>query len=297
MLPRQVGLPGPNPMQRPPIGPLKGVAMTNKTRTRVHTYYSGVPNLVDDLGLDPFAHRLLVHFVRVCGSDNRATCYESTATTAQRCQMSTGEVSIKRQELARLGLISISSNGHRGYDIRVINLWDLNERYYSLPRKRRPAIVGMTKDEVVAAIQSARSELEPSPDEREPSPDEREPSPDEREPSPDEREPSPDEAKNSPLRNTKQEKLAEEPTASAHPLSGHVDLDGAVDDFVETFMRRLGRNAWSRRAEISAARELIACGVTVEEAIKVAEWLEWEKLKSTPGLGLVLACLDEWRRG
>lgn len=46
-----------------------------------------IPNIVDDLGLDPYERALYVHYKRVCGENQGAYCYEATKTTAQKTKM------------------------------------------------------------------------------------------------------------------------------------------------------------------------------------------------------------------
>jgi hypothetical protein len=51
-------------------------------------YFTIIPNMVDDLGLSPYAYRLYGHFRRVAGEAGE--CWQSTATLAETCKMSRG---------------------------------------------------------------------------------------------------------------------------------------------------------------------------------------------------------------
>lgn len=68
-------------------------------------YFTMLPNLLDDVGLSPYAFRLLVHYYRVCGGNS--TCYEGVRTTAKRTCMSVGKVSESRRELEQDGWIKL----------------------------------------------------------------------------------------------------------------------------------------------------------------------------------------------
>ena len=65
-----------------------------------HTY-TRIPNAWDDLGLDPYARCLLLHYAR------RGECFESIDTTAKSCGMSRATVERRRKLLQERGLIEI----------------------------------------------------------------------------------------------------------------------------------------------------------------------------------------------
>jgi len=139
-------------------------------------YRTELPNLYDDMGLDPYEFRLLAHYKRV------GNCYESVATTAKKCCMSVGMVSKTRRALAEKGIIVIDDNPRGTSTITVVDVWEQNfERY------------------------SGRS-----PHERERSPHERERSPHERERSPHEQGRSPHETKKEPIKKEPIKKVSRE---------------------------------------------------------------------------------------
>ena len=90
-----------------------------------------IPNLYDDADLDPYEFRLLVHYVRV------GTCWQSTKTTAEKCHMSTGQVSKKRHSLAAKGFITLARNEHDTYTIEIVDKWPENFAIYSCGEHRR----------------------------------------------------------------------------------------------------------------------------------------------------------------
>ena len=56
----------------------------------INKYFVMIPNLVDDLGLDPYAVRLYLHIKRRAGAEN--VCYESVTSMARNCEMSRTQV-------------------------------------------------------------------------------------------------------------------------------------------------------------------------------------------------------------
>lgn len=92
-----------------------------------------LPNLYDDAGLDPYEFRLLVHYVRV------GNCFESTRTTAEKCNMSIGKVSITRKALEKKGFIQLGESEFGTTKITVIDQWEENFKVYSecSPHERR----------------------------------------------------------------------------------------------------------------------------------------------------------------
>lgn len=103
-----------------------------------------IPNIVDDLGLDPYERALYVHYKRVCGENQGAYCFEATKTTAQKVKMSTGQVSEARRNLANRGLIIVQDG--RPIVVTVINVWELNTQFYHL--EHRPDIDGWTIEQI-----------------------------------------------------------------------------------------------------------------------------------------------------
>ncbi len=91
-------------------------------------YRTELPNLVDDMQLDPYSFRLLVHYYRV------GNCWESVRTTAKRCCMSVGKVSQVRRELARRGLIEVKELAGGNLSIRVRDIWPENFAHFAKSR-------------------------------------------------------------------------------------------------------------------------------------------------------------------
>lgn len=93
---------------------------------KLRRYFSMLPNLYDDSGLDPYEFRLLAHYVR------RGDCWESVDTTAEHCGMSRRAAVLKRDSLARKGFIKLTRrNLTSTVDIEVIDMWDANFAKYS----------------------------------------------------------------------------------------------------------------------------------------------------------------------
>lgn len=95
-----------------------------------HTHYAQIPNIVDDMDLDPYAFRLYAHFRRVAGEDG--ACWQSTRTLAAKCQMSTGKVSMCKVYLVDAGLIEIEKRDgpHGQYDeIAIVDIWARNAEH------------------------------------------------------------------------------------------------------------------------------------------------------------------------
>ena len=82
-------------------------------------YLTTFPNLLDDAGLDPFSFRLLLHYYRC-----RIT-WEETDLTAQICNMSTKQVSIKRKELEAAGFIKTELHG-KAIMVWAVDMWETN---------------------------------------------------------------------------------------------------------------------------------------------------------------------------
>lgn len=92
-----------------------------------------IPNMYDDAGLDPFAFRLLVHYVRV------GSCWEATRTTADKCGMSPAQVVGKRRELAKAGWITLGENKKGTIQIEIVDRWAENFQQYCSPDKQQPS--------------------------------------------------------------------------------------------------------------------------------------------------------------
>lgn len=102
-------------------------------------YRTEIPNIIDDLGLDPHERALYVHYKRACGG-NDCEWVESIRVTAQRTKMSVGRASEARKSLVERGLIRLISKGNDGTAVRAVNIWDLNTLFYQ--QEYRPDIDG-----------------------------------------------------------------------------------------------------------------------------------------------------------
>lgn len=115
-------------------------------------YRTEIPNIIDDLGLDPYQRTLYTHYKRVCGA-NGGTCEEGIRKTAERTGMSTAKVSLVRRELATRGLIVEHQQPKQEEHIKpqvfitIIDIWELNFFYYSY-KEGRPNIAGWTVEQL-----------------------------------------------------------------------------------------------------------------------------------------------------
>jgi hypothetical protein len=113
-------------------------------QTQARRFFFLVPNIVCHLGLTPYEFAVYGAIRRTAGEEG--TCFMSGKTLALLCRMSTGQVSRCKTRLAapfeKLGgkpLIWIvkqpSPHGGKPYhDIRVVDIWDDNDQYFS-PRQ------------------------------------------------------------------------------------------------------------------------------------------------------------------
>jgi len=104
------------------------IAMEESPRS----YYTMIPNYVDDLGLTVYAYRLYGHLRRVAGETG--ACWQSTATLAKTCRMSQGSVSKHKQELVDVGLIKIEvRHNDKGqyHHITITDIWRKNSMLYA----------------------------------------------------------------------------------------------------------------------------------------------------------------------
>jgi len=89
--------------------------------------FTAVPNIDDD-DLDPFQGRLMLHYRRVCGIENKP-CDESTRVLAEKTRMSTGKVSEARAQLVGMGRIRVTYTG-KGCSVTLIDVWGANRARY-----------------------------------------------------------------------------------------------------------------------------------------------------------------------
>lgn len=90
-----------------------------------------IPNLIDDSGLDPYAFRLLIHYYRV------GNCYEGTRFTAEKCNMSVGQVVESRRVLESMGFIIMKKEQGETIKIHVVDKWEENFVTYSSTKRRK----------------------------------------------------------------------------------------------------------------------------------------------------------------
>lgn len=103
-------------------------------------YRTEVPNIIDDLGLNPYERALYVHYKRVCGA-NGGQCTEGVRGTAERTKMSFSKVSNTRQALIDRGLIQMQPFGEvGGVSVTIVEIWHINTVYYA--SKNRPGVDG-----------------------------------------------------------------------------------------------------------------------------------------------------------
>lgn len=93
--------------------------------TDPRAYFTMLPNLYDDAGLDVYEFRLLSHYVR------RGSCFESVRTTAQVCEMSHPKVIEARNSLEAKGFIRTTRQPESTILIEVVDKWKENMAKYS----------------------------------------------------------------------------------------------------------------------------------------------------------------------
>jgi hypothetical protein len=107
--------------------------MTNNlVESNERRWFTMIPHIVDDMGLDPYAYRLYGHLRRVAGENG--ACWQSTDTLAEHCKMSAGSVSNAKTALADAGLIKIehkTKNGTRYHHITIIDVWAKNRAAFT----------------------------------------------------------------------------------------------------------------------------------------------------------------------
>lgn len=100
-----------------------------------HDHFSQIPNIVDDMGLTPYAYRLYGHLRRVAGENGK--CWQSTSTLAKSCGMSTGTVSKAKEELENVfpPLIRVISkkkdDGSTYHEVFVSDIWKINHDHFN----------------------------------------------------------------------------------------------------------------------------------------------------------------------
>ena len=93
---------------------------------RLGKYYWQTANIVDDMGLSPYAFRLYSRLLRVSSIKNVDI---STRSLAKACNMSAGKISAAKTELVEAGLIAIDKKtSGRGFAYDEINILDIAQR-------------------------------------------------------------------------------------------------------------------------------------------------------------------------
>lgn len=100
------------------------------------SHFAMIPNMVDDMGLSPYAYRLYGHLKRVTGEGG--ACWQNTQELAKVCGMSTGMISKAKKELMGttppLIVVVLTSHPKEGkfdyHEITILNIWDENKRRY-----------------------------------------------------------------------------------------------------------------------------------------------------------------------
>lgn len=114
----------------------RGSVVAFEKGSDLRKYRTELPNIVDDMELDPYSFRLYVHLLRVAGYEGE--CWQSTLTMSRSCKMSTGKISQCKQILFERGLICVES-GTRGTEetdtITIVNIWPENFAYFSKPKQ------------------------------------------------------------------------------------------------------------------------------------------------------------------
>ena len=115
-------------------------------------YFHQLPNLVDDLGLDPYEYRLYGHMMRIIGREG--ACWKGSPAIAEQCGMSLGKVSQVKRQLAERGLIRVerrnTDNGEADW-ITVVDIWVYNMQVYSAPADQRPEAIEAIRRNLAAA--------------------------------------------------------------------------------------------------------------------------------------------------
>jgi hypothetical protein len=121
--------------------------------SNLRTWRTEIPNIIDDLGLDPYQRALYTHYKRVCGAAG-GTCTQGVRRVADNTKMSTAKVSIARRQLTEKGLIiehpqpKKPGHKHGAVYVTMVDIWRLNFLYFSF--RKRPDITGWTVPQLEA---------------------------------------------------------------------------------------------------------------------------------------------------
>ncbi len=95
------------------------------------SFFTIIPNIVDDMSLSPQAFRLYAHIKRVAGESG--ICWQSGETMSKICNMSTGAISQAKTELVDAGLIEVeqkTSDKGTYSEITITDIWEPNITLY-----------------------------------------------------------------------------------------------------------------------------------------------------------------------
>jgi hypothetical protein len=107
------------------------------------SHFTMIPDLIDELDLDPYTYRLYGHLRRVVGEPRHlpagtrpepGACWQSTRTLAAICHMSAGSICESKRKLVELGLIHIEKRpGPGGYYDRItlVDIWSRNSDHFA----------------------------------------------------------------------------------------------------------------------------------------------------------------------
>lgn len=84
-------------------------------------YFHMMLNMDDD-DLNPYQYRLLGHYRRVCGRGGK--CTQGVRKIAEITQMSTGQVSVTRRELAEMGYIIVTERNTKNGESLIVRIKD-----------------------------------------------------------------------------------------------------------------------------------------------------------------------------
>ena len=124
-----------------------------------HKFRTELPNLVDDLGLNIYAHSLYAHVKRRAGDSGKSTA--GLRSMAKACGMSPGSAAKARQELLDLGLIRRrieivrhETGGGRYEVLTAADIWPANFTFYE--RLKRRQLKPLTAETRAAAARAPR---------------------------------------------------------------------------------------------------------------------------------------------
>lgn len=124
------------------------VTITIDDEGAAHHYRTELPNIVDEMGLTPYAFRLYAHLKRTAGDGG--VCTRGYRNMAAKCSMSVGMVGKARKELVEHGLIRCTTkpkgpHGREGYHITICDLWAANMIHFAPGGPGRRTVAPITQ--------------------------------------------------------------------------------------------------------------------------------------------------------